>query len=105
MPVITVRNRIPSDGNPDGIVYAPKNSLFYKSDEFYYISYSGSRSPSAWETVEFSPTTIPSLLKTTSDVELLSRVETGSFLYVKTTAGTLSSGWELLTTKSLFTPK
>ena len=93
-------NRNPApNGDPNGIIYAPAGALFLKTGSFYKINNSGSNG-GTWETVFFQQTKDPFLFRTLRDIGLLKRVQTGSFLYVKTTTKLYDTGWKLVSNKT-----
>lgn len=86
--------KIGYNGNPNGLLDGPKNTLFYKSGSFYNINYSGSVA-NGWQPAYFIPIGLPQYFITEADM-LLSQGQTGSFLYVKTTDEGSKTGWKLL---------
>lgn len=82
------------DGNPDGIIDAPKGAQFYKSGSFYKINYSGSVSPN-WQNVRFIAISSPAYVLSPQD-EIVTQYSTGSYLYVKSTNKGTTKGWTLL---------
>lgn len=95
-------NRNPApDGDPNGIVYAPEGALFFKTGSFYVINTSGSSVPN-WQSVFFEPTSKPFIFRTEQDIRLLNQIETGSFLYIKTTSNLYNTGWKFVSNKSPF---
>jgi hypothetical protein len=91
---------IPSDGNPNGILDGPKNSLFYKSGSFYKINYDGVNS-TTWQNVYFTEYKNSVYTLTEQDVSILTKLS-GAFLYVKRTPKGNLKGWELLKKANVF---
>lgn len=102
MSSISYNNRIPSDGNPEGIVDAPKGALFHKTGSFYKVNHSGSVA-TGWVNVYFNPPQQARYFLTAADISLLS-VDSGSWLYTKTTAQGTAYGWTLLSKETPFNP-
>ena len=102
MSIIVYSNPV-TDGNPNGAIDAPKGAQFYKTGSFYKINYSGSLA-SGWQNVNFVPFNVSGYYLTDEDIKLLNP-DTGSFLYVKTTAMGSKTGWTLLSNKSPFVSK
>jgi hypothetical protein len=94
----------PPDGNPEGILNAPLNALFFKTGSFYKINNSGSDAI-GWDDVYFSYFYGPFSMRTAQDIELLENIELGTYLYVKTTEQVYNTGWKLLSKKSPFYPQ
>lgn len=95
-------NRNPApDGNPNGIIDAPLGALFYKTGSFYMLNASGS-GVGTWEDVFFQPTSKPFIFRTEQDIVLLKKIQTGSFLYAKTTNSLYNTGWKFISNKSPF---
>lgn len=95
-------NRNPTpDGDPNGIIYAPNGALFFKTGSFYVLNTSGS-SGGNWQDVFFRPTSNPFIFRTEQDIALLTRIETGSFLYIKTTDNSYNTGWKFVSNKTPF---
>jgi len=92
---ITYNTAIPADGNPNGIVDGPLGALFYKNGPFYKVNYTGS-SGGNWQEVYFVPTNTPSYYITAADAQLLASINTGSYLYTKTTIQGTPYGWSFL---------
>ena len=97
---IILNASIGPDGNPNGIIDAPKSALFYKSGSFYSINYSGSDSPN-WDRVYFQSFRNSKYYLTDRDIGLTDAA-TGSFLYLKTTNSKNLNGWLLLGNKQPF---
>ena len=90
---IILKASLDSKGNPNGVIDAPKAALFYKTGSFYKINYSGSNSTN-WEQVYINSLGISSFAVTLEDIRVQT-VETGSFLYLKTTNIGNLYGWVL----------
>lgn len=97
-----IKRNPPPDGNPEGIIYAPQGALFFKTGSFYKLKYSGSNPSGDWENVRFGPTTNNFIYRTSADIDLLKRIETGSFLYIKSTSQSSNTGWKFVSSKPLF---
>jgi len=95
---IIIRNTAGYFGDPNNVLDGPKGSQFYKTGSFYKINYSGSVA-SGWEDVYFKQLGIPTYSITSEDLAL-NQINTGSFLYVKTTKIGNKNGWKLLSNKS-----
>lgn len=94
---IVVYRKPKYNGDPNGLLDGPKNTLFHKKGKFYKINYSGSLAP-IWQPVYFVQTMLPNFMLTAKDKELLIQ-NTGSYLYVKTSNLGSKSGWTLLAEK------
>ena len=99
---IIINGSLNSKGDPNGVVDAPKSSLFYKTGSFYKINYTGSYSTN-WQNVFVRSFGIPNFAVTVEDLKIQA-VETGSFFYVKTTNEGNLQGWVLLANKTPFIP-
>lgn len=99
---ITYSNKLPSNGSPEGIIDAPKGALFHKTGSFYKLNNSGS-SAAGWVDVYFVPYSVPNYYLTAGDISLLT-VDSGSWLYTKTTPQGTTYGWELLSRGTPFNP-
>ena len=97
---VVIYDKPPANGNPNGVIDAPKGSLFFKKGSFYKINYSGSNSTD-WKNLYFQPYNIPSYFLTDDDVQLIIP-DTGSYLYNKTTESGIFTGWVFLSNKSPF---
>ena len=97
---IILNASIGPDGNPNGIIDAPKAALFYKIGNVYSINYSGSNSPN-WDIVYFQSFRNSKYYLTDEDIGL-TVTDTGSFLYLKTTNSKNLNGWLFLGNKRPF---
>ncbi len=100
---ITYNAKIPADGNPDGIVDAPKGALFHKNGAFYKVNKSGSGA-TTWESVYFKAYSGPNYYLTDADMQLL-LASTGSYLYTKNTIEGTPYGWAFLSNLSPNAPR
>ena len=101
---LVVHRKAPSDGNPNGLLYAPYGAIFYKANQFYWINYSGSHAET-WENVFFKASKEPAYNRTEEDERMLHDIETGSFLYIKDTGAVHKTGWRLLSEKAILIQK
>lgn len=97
---ITYNASIPKDGNPEGIIDAPKGTWFHKTGSFYKQNNTGSFH-SSWENVYFKPYSSPNYYLTAEDMPLLT-VNTGSYLYVKNSVLGTRYGWAFVSYKTPF---
>jgi hypothetical protein len=96
---ITYNQKIPADGNPDGIVDGPKGAMFHKNGVYYKVNKTGSLGGS-WESVFFISYNVPDYYLTDADIQLL-EVNTGSYLYTKDSIEGDLYGWKFLGQNSL----
>jgi len=100
---ISYNHKIPADGNPEGIVDAPLGACFYKNGSFYKVNYSGSAA-AGWVSAYFKSSTTPNYFLTSADIALLA-MDTGSYLYTKTTPQGTPYGWTLISRAYMFNPQ
>lgn len=93
----------PVSGDPNGVIYAPKDALFFKSGSFYKINYSGSYG-NDWQNLFFKKSVYSKYFYTLLDTALIKKIDTGSYLYVKTTNELSNTGWKLVSNKSPLQP-
>lgn len=93
---VVIKGTIPSNGNPEGLIYAKKGTVFQKSGSSYKLN----SVEDGWQSVKFSPFSGGSIFLTESDVTSIPVPETGSYLYVKDIEGT-KFGWRFLAKKTI----
>jgi hypothetical protein len=94
---VVVKGMIPSDGNPEGLVEAPKGALFHKSGSIYKVNYEGMDSAN-WRNIFFIPYDKARIFWTVEDVGRIPTPSTGSAVYEKEIDGG-KLGWRFLSDK------
>lgn len=92
---VVIKGTIPSNGNPEGLIYAKKGTVFQKAGSIYKLN----SVEAGWQSVKFSPFSAGTVFLTASDLAGVSSPETGSYIYVKDIDGT-KFGWRFLSKNS-----